>query len=167
MPTDVARAPAIMDFEASGLDSRSFPIEVGYVLPSGERYCALIKPVDEWQHWDDQAERLHGITREALEMAGRTPRQVCTELNEALVGLQLYSDGWVVDKRWLDRLFYRAGLTPTFSLSPIENIQSECQQSIWARVAEQVRAELNLVRHRASEDAATVQAIYMRSLVQC
>jgi hypothetical protein len=35
--------PNIIDIEASGFGVDSYPIEVGIVLSTGQKYCALIK----------------------------------------------------------------------------------------------------------------------------
>lgn len=159
--------PAILDFEASGLAPESYPIEVGYILSGGERYCALIKPAPDWTHWDHSAQAMHGISREMLASCGQPVRQVCEELNQRLDGCQLYSDGWVVDRRWLDLLFCAAGLAPRFRLSPIESIQSECQHRLWDKVASEFRATSPDVRHRASADAAAIQQIFLRTRAAC
>jgi hypothetical protein len=47
--------PAIIDVEASGFGSLSYPIEVGVVDQTGIRFCSLIKPQNDWIHWDEQA----------------------------------------------------------------------------------------------------------------
>ena len=56
--------PYIIDVEASGFGSDSYPIEVGLALEPGERFCTLIRPLDHWDHWDEQAESVHKISRD-------------------------------------------------------------------------------------------------------
>ena len=73
--------PDILDFEASGFGRDSYPIEVGYSLASGERFCALILPHETWQYWDFRAEAVHGISRGLLQARGSDVRQICRELN--------------------------------------------------------------------------------------
>ena len=46
---DVFR-PFIIDVEASGFGSSSYPIEIGVALEYGSRHSALIKPADDWIH---------------------------------------------------------------------------------------------------------------------
>ncbi len=155
--------PSVLDFEASGFGSQSYPIEVGVVLDTGERYCSLIRPLDSWTHWDDKAETLHGISRRHLMSAGRDVNLVACDLNELLAGRTVFSDAWSVDKRWLISLFVAAGIEPRFELSPIESIQSEQQHGCWDRVYKLVLRESSDSRHRASNDAFLVQATYCRS----
>jgi hypothetical protein len=56
--------PAIIAIEASGIGNDGYPIEIGVILSSGLSYCALIYPDAQWRHSDQQAEALHGISRE-------------------------------------------------------------------------------------------------------
>jgi len=155
--------PSIIDFEASGLGFDSFPIEVGVVLSSGDRYCALIKPEPVWQYWDEAAEGLHGLTRAELVEHGKSVRQVAQELNAFLANRVVYCDGWVVDKAWLSKLYFYAGMEPKFSLSALEMILREAQMEIWNDVKRQVLADLSLVRHRASTDAMIIQETFFRT----
>lgn len=159
--------PNVLDFEASGFGSESYPIEVGYCLANGERFCKLIRPYPDWIHWDTQAEALHGIDRATLMAAGEDPVTVCQELNQRLGGLTLYSDGWVADKRWFDRLFYCAGVRPLVHLSPIENVQNECQHFIWDQVKGDLLQSTAFSRHRASSDAEFIQRVFQRTRQLC
>lgn len=159
--------PDILDIEASGFGPSSYPIEIGYCLASGERFCMLIRPHGSWQHWDSEAESVHGIDRSVLHNVGIDLEQVCRQLNVRLEGRSLYSDAWVWDKSWLNRLFQCAGVEPSFRLHAIENIQSECQHLIWDDVRQQLLRERELVRHRASADALFVQRLYMRARQLC
>jgi len=61
----------IIDVEASGLQSGSYPVEVGIAFANGERLSMLIQPEPEWVHWDLQAQRLHGISRRTLSQYGK------------------------------------------------------------------------------------------------
>lgn len=117
--------PNIIDVEASGFGSHSYPIEVGLVLHDGKRFCSLISPAPDWTHWDPEAEKVHKVSRENLQKIGKPFQEVAVMLNTLLAGKTLYSDGWVVDKPWLITLFSRAGLDMAFSVSPLENILTE------------------------------------------
>ncbi len=158
--------PNVLDFEASGFGVESYPIEVGVVLGSGQKYCALIKPASNWIYWDQQAERVHGLSREILLDRGKPIAVVATELNAFLAEKTVYSDGWVVDKPWLSRLFYQSGVKPSFYLSALEMILKEQQMEIWTQTKRQVIDDLALVRHRASTDALIIQETYDRTLKQ-
>ncbi len=156
--------PIIIDIEASGFDPLSYPIEVGLVLENGTRYSTLVKPVTEWQHWDSSAERLHHIQRETLQQYGKPVMEVALKLNQLLDGKTIYSDGWVVDKPWLDNLFFRAGIDRSFFISPLEMILNEQQMEYWHEIKNTVIAETDLQRHRASSDAWVIQQTFVRTL---
>ena len=155
--------PHIIDFEASGLGKDSYPIEVGVVLSSGEKYCSLIAPAPSWHYWDRRAEHVHGLTRENVVNHGRPAAVVAAELNKLLRGKTVYSDGWGVDNSWLNRLYFSAGTELEFSISALEFIVDEVQMNIWAQVKNQVIADLGLTRHRASNDALIIQETYTRT----
>lgn len=161
------RWPDVLDFEASGFGHQSYPIEVGYSLADGQRFCTLIRPVADWNYWDPCAQALHGITRELLMDVGMDVASTCRELNQRLAGRTLYSDAWVVDKVWFDRLFYAGKTTPRFHLSPIEIIQSECQHLLWDEVRQSLMREKGLQRHRASADAQLIQRIFEQTRARC
>lgn len=155
--------PNVIDFEASGFGVHSYPIEVGVVLTGGEKYCALIRPARDWLHWDEQAEQVHGISRQKLQKHGKSIATVAYELNHFLSEKTVYSDGWVVDKPWLTRLYSQSGMQPCFYLSALEMILKEPQMAIWAQTKQQVTRELALTRHRASADAVIIQETYART----
>ncbi len=155
--------PGILDIEASGFGDDGYPIEVGLVLPDGRKYCSLITPLPAWSHWDERAEKLHGITRTMLASHGRSVRAVAEDLNTLVGGGTLYSDGWVVDSPWLVQLFYAAALTPRFRLSPLELILDEAQMSSWHTAKDTVLADFHDHRHRASFDAFVIQETYWRT----
>lgn len=155
--------PTILDFEASGFASDSYPIEVGVVTYEGERYCSLIEPEPHWHHWDKEAESLHGISRPCLHQSGHPTRSVCEALNSMLSGQQVYSDAWVWDQRWLITLYDAARLQPTFTFSPIESIVSEAQLVGWDEEKQRLFAEVEHGRHRASIDAYVIQQTYINT----
>ena len=156
--------PIIIDVEASGFGGASYPIEVGVALDDDQKYCSLISPAPEWDHWDDDAQKVHGISRDTLEAHGRTPREVATTLNELLEGKTLYSDGWVVDRPWLTTLFAEAGMSMSFHVSPLEMILTERQMERWHETKHELLAKAADHRHRASFDAWIVQETYRATL---
>ncbi|MEM1434765.1 MAG: hypothetical protein AAGG11_11960 [Pseudomonadota bacterium] len=165
--TRVPEFPDIMDIEASGFGSHSYPIEIGVVLGEGRRFSRLIRPPTDWQHWDTAAEAVHGLSRELLTAHGQSPLAVAHALNALLAGRTLYSDGWVLDQPWLNRLYAAAQIRRTFHLSPLELLLTEPQMQIWASTRAEVEQELDLMRHRASQDARVIQTTFNRSLVAC
>ncbi len=155
--------PHIIDIEASGFDPLSYPIEIGVALDNGARYSTLIRPVDQWQHWDRTAENLHHIQRDTLFEYGKSVKEVSLKLNELLKGKTIYSDGWVVDNPWLVNLFFHAGINRSFFISPLEMILSEQQMDHWHEVKNKVILEAGIKRHRASSDAWIIQQTYIRT----
>lgn len=155
--------PYIVDVEASGFGLDSYPIEVGLALESGVRYCALIKPQATWTHWDESAENLHGISREILASKGKAIVEVAKELNAFLQDGCVFSDAWGVDEPWIIRLFEAAGLERTFRIYDIQTIMTEEQMDCWHATKDSVINDLNLSRHRASNDARVIQETYNRS----
>ncbi|MGS0753431.1 3'-5' exonuclease [Roseateles sp. GG27B] len=154
--------PVLLDIEASGFGRGSYPIEIGFIGPEGRAFCALIKPEPDWLHWDASAEALHGISRELLQRCGKAPLWVATEINACLAGQIVYCDAWGYDYPWLSRLFDAVGLVPSFRLADLRSLLTEDDQAYWQAALEQVRAELQLRRHRASSDAKVLQLTLMR-----
>ena len=155
--------PIILDIEASGFGSTSYPIEVGVAMEDDSKYCALILPAPSWTHWDEDAESIHHIKRSTLATYGKSPREVAIQLNALLIGKTVYSDGWVVDRPWITTLFYEAGVNLAFEVSALEMILSEGQMAFWHKTKLEVIADLNLIRHRASNDAWIIQETYQRT----
>lgn len=156
--------PIIIDLEASGFGCTSYPIEVGLALENNEKFCSLIIPAPEWTHWDEDAEKIHHIERSVLEVNGKTPKEVATQLNKILKGKTVYTDAWSFDKPWMNTLFQEADIEMEFHVSALEMILNEAQLENWHKTKEQVTKDLNLTRHRASNDAWIIQETYKRTL---
>lgn len=152
----------VIDIEASGFGRHSYPIEVGYVLSDGRACCMLIKPARAWTHWDDAAERVHGITRATLLAHGRTPHEVAAVLNADLAGLVAYCDGWAHDYSWLSALFEEAGTSPSFKLESVNRLLGDTQLSQLDEARQGALSEMGLSRHRASNDARALQLALAR-----
>ena len=155
--------PSVIDFEASGFGAESYPVEVGIITSTGERYCSMIRPHEKWRFWDNNAEAMHGISRELLEKKGRPIVEVCHELNAFANNSVLYSDAWVHDKPWLIKLFEYGAVEVEFTLSPIESIVTEQQLEIWDEVKQQITHKLDFIRHRASNDALIIQQTFQET----
>lgn len=156
-------SPLIIDVEASGFGCSSYPIEVGVALNDGKKFCSLIIPEPEWNHWDSEAEKVHHLSREMLATDGKSVHEVTERLNNLFYGLTLYSDGWVVDQPWLIKLFQAASKSMEFRVSPLEMILSEKQMVIWHKTKDDVIEEAKLTRHRASSDAWIIQETFKRT----
>ncbi len=143
----------VLDVEASGLGSDSYPIEIGVVMASGQKYQALIKPVSGWTQWTEEAYAMHGIDRQMLQTRGLSVHVVCAELNDLCRGQTLYSDCWVNDLPWILKLFAQAGIYPKFKCSPIELILKESQFKNWAKHKQETIQATGIKPHRALNDA--------------
>lgn len=158
--------PCVIDIEASGFGRGSYPIEVGFVLPDGSAWCTLIHPDHDWTHWDEHAERMHGISRELLARHGRRPREVAAELNARLADRAVYCDNWAHDYAWLARLFDAAAARPTFRLRHLRELLSESAAERFDDARENVERHLQLRRHRASSDARVLQLSVVRAMAR-
>ena len=154
--------PTVLDIEASGFGRDSYPIEIGYVLPDGSSYCTLVRPEAHWTHWDTQAQRLHGIEREAAVLHGRSSHEIARHLNLTLHGQTIYTDGWANDYSWLGALFDAADLLPSFHIENLRALLSDSEAARWHQIKDQIAGELSLRRHRASADAWLLQMTLRR-----
>jgi hypothetical protein len=161
MPRNI---PTIIDFEASGFGKGSYPIEVGFVTADGDAWCSLIKPDSAWQHWDYSAQNVHQISREVLFEYGKEARQVANHLNDVLLNAVVYSDAWMHDFVWMNRLFDLAETVPHFKLQDLREILTEKQQAVWHATKERVAQQLNQARHRASVDAKILQMTWLATI---
>lgn len=148
---------SIIDVEASGFGAGSYPIEVGTAMADGRSYCSLISPEPGWKHWEPGAEGVHGITRCTLLAHGKPAATVARHLNECLHGQTVYTDAWYHDYQWLARLYDAADMQPSFQLQDLRRLLSEAAMARWHPTREQVTQELQLNRHRASNDARVLQ----------
>lgn len=128
----------------------------------------LIRPDKTWPEdaWDAAAEALHGLSRRMLIRKGCEVREVCSKLNQALDGAQVYSDAPDWDGFWLIRLFSAGGVRQAFSISdygrlvaPIAGARTHELQEKAARLAPR--------RHRASDDVAHLQTLYKLAVESC
>lgn len=154
--------PAIIDVEASGFGRGSFPIEIGFALEDRAVHSLLIAPPQHWQHWSDEAQAIHGISREQLLRDGQSPRDVALFLNEQLRGKVLYSDAWSFDSSWIGRLFDEAELVQRFKIETINQLLSHQQMEQWQSCKQDLWNELEVNRHRAANDVKVLQETFIR-----
>jgi hypothetical protein len=169
-PTSALRhpgeVPTVLDIEASGFGARSYPIEVGFVLPDGGSWCSLIRPDADWHHWDDSAAAVHGLTRDLIERHGRNPHEVATALNEQLTGRVVYCDGWGHDYPWLAKLFAAARLQPRFRLEHLHRLLDDTDAPRFAQIKQTLATEQGRLRHRASTDARVLQNAWCQTMAR-
>ena len=99
-----------LDFEASSLSDRSYPIEVAWVWEDGSAEAHLIAPAPAWTDWDAAAEAIHGIPRATLVAEGEPHDRVARRLVEVLAGHDLFASAPSWDGKWLSALLRAAGL---------------------------------------------------------
>jgi hypothetical protein len=130
-----------IDLEASSLDPRGYPIEIGWAAADGlisVRYDSLlIRPTLDWResgHWSEESAAVHRIswgdlTRDSMDVLDVVPR-----IDAAFAGKTLVSDAPDTDLRWLamvyeavdrtcpwrmqDLAFVRRGIVAEMDLNP-------------------------------------------------
>jgi hypothetical protein len=157
------QVPTIIDFEASGFGKNSYPIEVGCVTETGQGWCSLIKPEDDWRHWDAAAEQIHHISRNLLIHHGKSCASVAIQLNQFLQDRIVYTDSWAHDYIWMARLFDAANISPHFHLEDLRYVLTAEQESVWHDAKLAIQEDINAIRHRASFDARVLQLTWLHT----
>jgi hypothetical protein len=109
---------AVVDLEASGLGSASYPTELGWAIFSEDDSITsggcLIRPAAKWtiygNAWSPASERLTGISQQMLDRDGVSPREAVERFLAAVGDRDLYSDEIDFDTHWLGMLFDAAGV---------------------------------------------------------
>ena len=146
---------AVLDFEASGLDDASYPIEVAWGLFSTyEIESHLIMPAPDWEYWDPIAQDIHGLSRSELFRSGKGGPWICRRMIQALAGYQVFSDAAEQDQFWLDVLFEAAGFQGKAPV--LQHFQSLAGRKgpQAAFEAEEIAARTHPRTHRAAADVA-------------
>jgi hypothetical protein len=99
-----------LDFEASSLGKRSYPIEVAWVFEDGRSEAHLIHPAPSWTDWDEAAEAIHHIPRSTLLNEGEPHDAVARRMAEELAGHDPLASAPSWDGKWLSVLLRSAGL---------------------------------------------------------
>jgi len=109
---------SIIDFEASSLESDSYPIQVAWNI-SDVVHSHYINPkyVPEWKGWSVASEAVHNIPRSYLHEHGEHPADVAKAMNDSLAGCTVYSDAVPYDKNWCQRLFDASPYEMAFAFS--------------------------------------------------
>ncbi len=106
----IAGMLVFLDFEASSLADKSYPIEVAWVFEDGRSRSSLLRPAPGWTDWSVEAERIHGLSRERLDTEGAAVEAIAHEMVETLSGHALYASAPSWDGKWLSVLLRAAGL---------------------------------------------------------
>ena len=99
-----------LDFEASSLSDRSYPIEIAWVFEDGRSEDHLIAPAPGWDDWDDVAEGIHGIDRAMLAAEGEPHDVVAKRMVAELAGHDLFASAPSWDGKWMSALLRGAAL---------------------------------------------------------
>jgi hypothetical protein len=99
-----------LDFEASSLAKRSYPIEVAWVFEDGREESHLIRPAPGWDDWDMSAEAIHHISRARLLSDGMPHDDLAKHMVDRLSGHDLIASAPSWDGKWLSALLRAAGL---------------------------------------------------------
>lgn len=154
--------PPIIDVEASGFGRGSYPIEIGFALEDRHLQSYLIRPAEHWTHWSEEAEAIHGISRDRLNSEGLLVRDVALLLNEHLFDKTLYSDAWSFDSSWIGRLFEEAELVQRFRIETINKLLTMEEMERWQDTKSTLWNELDVDRHRAANDVKVLQETFKR-----
>ncbi|MBF9197164.1 transcriptional regulator [Microvirga terrestris] len=170
---------AFLDFEASSLGKEGYPIEVAWVLSSGEEESHLIRPDRTWTDWDPKAETVHGLSRDRLHAEGAPVADVAQRMMSALAGYDLFATAPSWDGKWLSRLLRAAGLPRhALRLQDTEAVHrqtileallemglpAELHDAIMKNVLSQAQRkddELGPAEHRALADARREQRLWL------
>lgn len=157
---------AFIDFEASGLGARSWPIEVGWAFEDGAGESLLVSPAPDWSmdDWDPRAEKLHGISLKMLSDLGVSAETACDRLASTLADCAVYSDAPDWDAFWMMRLFDAAGRKCPIRIREFSTLMTpmtpEKKADLLSRADRQAPR-----RHRAGEDALHLVTVYRLSQV--
>ena len=154
-----------LDFEASSLADKSFPVEVAWVFEDGRSRTSLLRPAPGWTDWSADAERIHGLSRERLDKDGAAVEAIAREMVETLSGHQLYASAPSWDGKWLSVLLRAANLPRhALRLGKSDNAFKAAARDILGPTAEEAdvaalvsdiiaRTEPDPPAHRALADA--------------
>lgn len=101
----------IVDFEASGLNQDSWPVEIGWAVIGD--YCVLdsgstiVRPELDWNHkgWDPEAEKLHGMSLASIVREGMSAADAWHTFHAKLDGVDtIFCDAPMYDRFWCRRL---------------------------------------------------------------
>ena len=134
-----------LDFEASSLSKLSYPIEVAWVFEDGTSESHLIRPAQQWTDWDIEAEAVHHISQDMLEMDGVPHDVVARRMVEQLSGHTLFASAPSWDGKWMSALL-RAAKLPRHALRvrDTEEARAEAARRILAPVVSPERLHIEI-----------------------
>ena len=147
----------IIDIEASGLDNDSYPIEIA-IGNCDQVNSWLIKPLPTWKYWNENAEEIHGISREYLEENGKSALEVANQIYSFLENKNglLYSDASRWDALWIDRLFLDTATTKNYHILPIDDLVEYFDPYLFDQRKTQISYSDSIPLHRAANDVRII-----------
>lgn len=151
-----------IDIEASGLNSASFPIEIGWVLDDeAGPESFLIRPHASWDFasgWSAQSADLHGIPSAMLEPQGISVEEACAQLDGLAWGRLVVSDASQHDDWWLGRLYAAAEREKAWAVGDVERLYGGLAQKAGLDQTDAARLLTRVEQiyphpHRAGPDA--------------
>lgn len=156
----------ILDFEASSLSLKSWPIEIGLSwIEEGavQTWSSLIRPAATWDldDWSSQSAAVHRIAFSNL-AAAASAQDVAQIFLKILAGRQLVSDAPEFETRWLTRLLHAAGHDEIPSIENFERV-SFALYSGYALDMLYETLERRAAPHRAGPDSARLANSWLRA----
>ncbi len=163
--TDIEKF-AMLDFEASSLSEKSWPIEVGISwIADGEvqTWSSLIQPDPTWDisDWSPQSEAVHNIPFLSLKTAPKTDR-VAMDLIEKATGRTLISDAPPFEQYWLEKLLGMDAEAPPHVIEDYHAVSFALFDGFALDVLYE-RLERTRVPHRAGLDSARLASGWLRA----
>ena len=120
----------IIDFEASGLHSESYPTEIAWMDPVRDEKATsfLIRPSVKWlnTHWDPEAEAMTSISKTMIVKEGHPIQEVAKNAMEAMTNASvILTDAPEWDRNWMQGLIDAAW--QEFQIPPF----MEFQEFLW------------------------------------
>lgn len=153
-----------LDFEASGLEPGSWPIEIGLAQIRDEDGVSinscLICPHKTWPEslWSPASAQVHGISRAELNGAF-SAEVIAADFLELLIGKVIVSDAPEFDQRWLDMLAELLEPMPHFVVRDFDWVIAPFGFAGVKRAYETLDALPS--RHRAGDDAARLAQAWL------
>ena len=144
------KQPLFIDFEASSLNSNSYPIEVAWSLEDGSIESHLINPyaIKEWRDWDPVAQSIHGLSKQRLWQEGKDPKWLAQRMNEVLADKVLLTNAYEFDLDWCETLFKAADEYMYFNLG-----------DAWSVMGKQLLSDSS-VENRLLDQTVSSQKLY-------
>lgn len=163
--TDIERF-AMLDFEASSLSDKSWPIEVGISwIAEGkvQTWSSLIQPDPSWDiaDWSPQSEAVHNIPFLSLKTAPKADL-VAMGLIENATGRTLISDAPPFEQYWLEQLLGKDAEAPSHMIEDYHAVSFALFDGLALDVLYE-KLERTKVPHRAGPDSARLASGWLRA----